>query len=238
MMRRRGFTLIELLVVIAIIAILAAILFPVFARAREKARQASCSSNVKQVVLAWIMYMADYDHKSCITWYSPVGNPNLWGAPANDWVTYHKVLQPYLKNWQLWECPSKDGVNMCNQTGPGIIYASIGYNCSAGNVARESDIARPAEFIIFGDTWGGGSDPRITPMNCPRARADANGGSYGCMSGRCPNLVDHPWLIPEARHNEGLNCGYADGHAKWQKYMTVYPGSPNDGTKGRHWSRF
>jgi len=236
-MKRRGFTLIELLVVIAIIAILAAILFPVFARAREKARQASCSSNVKQLMLGWIMYGSDYDNKSCITWYSTDGHTALWGDPANSWVTYHKALQPYIKNWQLWECPSKDGVNMCNQTGPGIIYASIGYNCSGANVARESDIKRPAEMIIMADTWGGGSDPRVCPMNCPRARADTHGGSYGCMSGRCPTIAD-VWPVTEARHNEGLNCGYADGHAKWQKYHSVYPADANDSSKGKHWSRF
>jgi prepilin-type N-terminal cleavage/methylation domain-containing protein/prepilin-type processing-associated H-X9-DG protein len=93
---RRGFTLIELLVVIAIIAILAAILFPVFARAREKARQASCQSNEKQLALGVLMYAQDYDERLPIRWAStPDGNyyvPNL--------------LYPYIKNVQLFECPS------------------------------------------------------------------------------------------------------------------------------------
>ena len=76
-MRRTGFTLIELLVVIAIIAVLAAILFPVFARAREKARQASCQSNQKQIMLAYTMYRSDYDNKMLLTWY-----PLVTGIPC------------------------------------------------------------------------------------------------------------------------------------------------------------
>ena len=99
-MRTRGFTLIELLVVIAIIAILAAILFPVFARAREKARQTSCSSNMKQVQMAWMQYAADYDGGYCY-WYLNVPNPN----PVDRYYWWES-LQPYLKNTQILRCPS------------------------------------------------------------------------------------------------------------------------------------
>src|SRR6056297_3095 len=90
-----GFTLIELLVVIAIIAILAAILFPVFARAREKARQTSCLSNVKQLGLGVMMYAADYDER----------------LPARSigGVGWYGLLQPYIKNWQVIICPSGTG---------------------------------------------------------------------------------------------------------------------------------
>ncbi len=92
-MSRRGFTLIELLVVIAIIAILAAILFPVFARAREKARQASCSSNHKQVALGWLMYAQDYDERA------PYMNT---ADPTYGRVWIQTKLEPYIKNKQLW----------------------------------------------------------------------------------------------------------------------------------------
>ena len=237
-MHRRGFTLIELLVVIAIIAILAAILFPVFARAREKARQASCTSNVKQLMLGWIMYMSDYDNRAPYCWYSPVGAAGPWDADGANWVTWHKAIQPYVKNLQLLECPSKDGVNLFRWTN-NRLYTSYGYNCGSANAVREGDIRRPAEMIIVADTWGGGDDGRVSPMNCARARWDYTDPTRNdCASGRCPNLVDHTWLVPESRHNEGLDCGFADGHAKWYKYQTVYPASPNDQSVAKYWTRF
>ena len=99
MSRRKGFTLIELLVVIAIIAILAAILFPVFARARAKARQASCLSNVKQLALGFLQYSSDHD--SCFgAW------PTLcWGQGA--YPPWHIQIMPYVKNKQIFECPRR-----------------------------------------------------------------------------------------------------------------------------------
>jgi prepilin-type N-terminal cleavage/methylation domain-containing protein/prepilin-type processing-associated H-X9-DG protein len=103
-MRKSGFTLIELLVVIAIIAILAAILFPVFAKAREKARQTACLSNLKQLALATLMYVQDYDEQL-----PNVNYDYLYGAPG--WMpggTHWPCLQPYIKNEQILICPSAD----------------------------------------------------------------------------------------------------------------------------------
>ena len=91
---RRGFTLIELLVVIAIIAILAAILFPVFARAREKARQSSCLSNVKQIGLGLRMYNDDYD--------------GYWPCYHTDYIGWARLVMPYVSNEQIFKCPSHD----------------------------------------------------------------------------------------------------------------------------------
>ena len=108
--RRSGFTLIELLVVIAIIAILAAILFPVFAQAREKARQASCLSNMKQIGLSMTMYVQDYDETfPCNPWNGqPVGTAdNDYGKP--EYVTrfcWYWQLYPYTKSRKIWVCPS------------------------------------------------------------------------------------------------------------------------------------
>src|SRR5579863_10464700 len=124
--KKSGFTLIELLVVIAIIAILAAILFPVFAQAREKARQASCMSNEEQMALGVLQYTQDYDEVY------PFGLGASWYA-----VSWDINIQPYIKNLAVFECPD-DGDTLvegpCNGTngpggwcGVGISYASNGY---------------------------------------------------------------------------------------------------------------
>jgi prepilin-type N-terminal cleavage/methylation domain-containing protein len=109
--RRRGFTLIELLVVIAIIAILAAILFPVFARAREKARQTSCLANMKQCALGILMYAQDYDETFPRT---PDVSQHLVDPKAalnkQGWLYWAQMIQPYVKNQQMFACPSDSGV--------------------------------------------------------------------------------------------------------------------------------
>src|SRR5690349_22952387 len=97
-MKRRGFTLIELLVVIAIIAILAAILFPVFAQAREKARQTSCLSNTRQYATATLMYTQDYDETF---------PPNSYLSGGVCVATFYSVVNPYVKNSQITQCPSE-----------------------------------------------------------------------------------------------------------------------------------
>ncbi len=196
-MSRRGFTLIELLVVIAIIAILAAILFPVFARAREKARQASCSSNHKQVALGWLMYAQDYDERA------PYMNT---ADPTYGRVWIQTKLEPYIKNKQLWECPSYDNV-----VNPGTCElrtrGGIGGNWSwtpvegpGGDVGwisgkKLARLERPAEFIIFMDGI------------CMGATVYNNGDFEAWKQGAWPA----GW-----RHNGGANVAYADGHVKWQ----------------------
>src|SRR5580765_8101707 len=114
--QKRGFTLIELLVVIAIIAILAAILFPVFAQAREKARQTSCASNVRNLGTAVLMYVQDYDEQFPLAAYATSGF---------SFVTWHDLTDPYAKNKGIWQCPSS-AVSKTDASGKPTTH--FGYN--------------------------------------------------------------------------------------------------------------
>jgi len=121
---RRGFTLVELLVVIAIIAILAAILFPVFARAREQARKASCQSNLKQIGLAIAMYVQDYDETYPMAYMAySASNPDWYGTTTASSAHWYTILQPYVKNKQLFVCPTAGII----ESGPGTRQYSGGY---------------------------------------------------------------------------------------------------------------
>lgn len=212
---RRGFTLIELLVVIAIIAILAAILFPVFAKAREKARQTSCLSNLKQLGLALMQYTQDYDGDMPGSWWNN-NNPGWFDA-----------IQPYCKNLQVGRCPSMP----TTWNGWGM-QTSYGYNCSVShkalcNGAASIDRSKtPAEKIWVGDGWkGSNNDGRLNPANvdwCGTALA----GCWGMATWA-------GWL--GSVHNDGMNCGYLDGHAKWQKPSSIYPANATDTVRINYW---
>src|SRR5262245_15655599 len=153
--RGRGFTLIELLVVIAIIAILAAILFPVFAQAREKARQGSCLSNMKQMALAVHMYAQDYDE--ILPPYNDAvfdfGNPDPTTRKRSDgpWRTnYLWCLQPYMKNQQIQACPSMGGQEGGQEVTPQSRASYLGNGTIMGSsmavVQRPSDIVYLQEY--------------------------------------------------------------------------------------------
>ena len=200
---RRGFTLIELLVVIAIIAILAAILFPVFARAREKARQASCQSNLKQLALSALMYAQDYDEKMVKCYlYHPV--PNLthirwyWQSAANP-----GMLHPYTKNHQIQRCPS-DGCYGIN--------GAVGQTGSATGLAMAL-IQRPAETVLFTDVlqWHGNIETGqggnfAWGLRASRYSDRHNPGRMdsGCFGGG----------LCAPRHNGMANVAFCDGHVK------------------------
>jgi prepilin-type N-terminal cleavage/methylation domain-containing protein/prepilin-type processing-associated H-X9-DG protein len=161
----RGFTLIELLVVIAIIAILAAILFPVFARARENARRASCQSNLKQIGLGLMQYTQDYDEAF------PRSRMN--GHRPSGWVPWHYVVQPYVKSYQLFKCPSvSSSSNMNGSNTEGIPAVPRSYLAnggggnnggptpmSDGNGAALASIENVAQVILVGGQLGNRADP-------------------------------------------------------------------------------
>jgi prepilin-type N-terminal cleavage/methylation domain-containing protein/prepilin-type processing-associated H-X9-DG protein len=221
-MRRRGFTLIELLVVIAIIAILAAILFPVFARARAKARQTACLSNVKQLGLGFMMYSQDYDER-LPTYY--------WGegaaGQANSCVWWAGIF-PYVKNVQIYACP--DGARNCTPThgvwrnfnppfnsNPPVNY---GYNELMGNESGGCKIGRlqsPAETLIMGDcicTWGGGYWSASDRGHLRRYAFATAQAPCGCAPATTKN---EDWAL----HNGGSNLLLADGHGKWYKWSNI-----------------
>jgi prepilin-type N-terminal cleavage/methylation domain-containing protein/prepilin-type processing-associated H-X9-DG protein len=211
----RGFTLIELLVVIAIIAILAAILFPVFARARENARRSSCQSNLKQVALSWIQYAQDYDER--VVPYSSNGGSN---GNAFHWP---HCLQPYLKSTQVLLCPS-------NRTGVSMSFTANGHlmrpqiNWGVNNCSRSiADIATPSQSPIYMDAVGWSlAEPALAFFADPSlgVALDTLGRSNQYKDYRVNGwtLSGNAFGLPYAqRHMEGANYAFADGHVKWYK---------------------
>jgi prepilin-type N-terminal cleavage/methylation domain-containing protein/prepilin-type processing-associated H-X9-DG protein len=245
MQKKKGFTLIELLVVIAIIAILAAILFPVFAQAREKARQASCMSNLKQISLAELQYVQDYDEK-----YS--GSYN--NSPAGR-VYYPELIYPYTKSAQIYFCPdagdndhfNNDGSNNCttnpntcgtkpsppNGFGAGptdYAYNSIdspktGYDDDRAQV-KQAVVTSPAETMLLMDGRGN-NGPMYGFINVWRSdETDIKGTFYGNTWNGNPTTP----TTPVKRHSgkSGYNVAWYDGHVKYMmnsgKATAQYPG--------------
>ncbi|MES2459806.1 MAG: DUF1559 domain-containing protein [Armatimonadota bacterium] len=198
----RAFTLIELLVVIAIIAILAAILFPVFAQAREKARATTCLANLKQLGTASVMYAQDYDETLCLQYYTPLGAAS--GVTAGAW---DYVILPYTKNIGVLQCPSDSILRQNNDPvrsyswsrGPfgstgifsGITLAEIPAPASVIHLAERAHYLNRAGFRDY------------SVFNLPNEQLPCPAGAA------CP--VGGPY------HNQGWNYAFADGHAKWYR---------------------
>ncbi len=216
---RKGFTLIELLVVIAIIAILAAILFPVFARARDKARQTSCLSNVKELGLAVQMYVADHDETMV-----PFATTPADGLGSISWAA---LLYPYVKNVEVYDCPSSGRKWSSGSGGLGQdqirfwSWSALSYGINVFAAFYPSyylwtlaEFEAPAETAMFGDSCRcHASDPN---------KIDAEGGHH---------LVQAPPLAVTSkdrgkwacRHSGGANAAYVDGHAKWIALSHIPP---------------
>ena len=195
----KGFTLIELLIVIAIIAILAAILFPVFARARESARRASCQSNLKQLSLAIAQYTQDYDEKFPRWRWNSTGS---WG-----WTGWAVQLYTYTNNLQVLQCPSE--VNPPNgNNGHTAGYSDYFYNDNVGKEAGAINLSQldaAPLTILLGDSRSDNG------ANNTSGGAGSNGGGKAvAVDDWDPNRVD-----TAERHLEGANYAFADGHVKW-----------------------
>jgi prepilin-type N-terminal cleavage/methylation domain-containing protein/prepilin-type processing-associated H-X9-DG protein len=223
--RHGGFTLIELLVVIAIIAVLAAILFPVFAQARAKARQASCTSNLAQIARAGMMYVQDNDERfpTCYTMSAPPGV-----------VDPRTSLQPYIKNWAVFYCPDRHTVlpqclDPAADFRPNARCMGYGYNWGSGlgwgssslkadGLIRPStdgsngvvgvllsEVATPSHTFFYGDT----NDYYFITL-LREAMPGVRKGSEAL------NDINKPYEPP--RHIEGNNFAFVDGHVQWLRF--------------------
>jgi prepilin-type N-terminal cleavage/methylation domain-containing protein/prepilin-type processing-associated H-X9-DG protein len=225
--RKRGFTLIELLVVIAIIAILAAILFPVFAQARAKARQTACLSGAKQIATGIMLYTQDYDEVlpgNAIN-AEGLGLPDGFMTPSNlsgnarrNWA---RDTQPYIKNLAILVCPQSiprtaynggsANYNECNKTtNPRCADTSYALNGLAGTpegkalaaIPTPADIIYIREFKIYSRT------SQVRPRRVSQNSASSEYTEF-----------DH--VLYDDVHNEGANLIFCDGHAKWQKKTAI-----------------
>lgn len=219
----RGFTLIELLVVISVIAILAAILFPVFARARENARRTGCLSNLKQIGLGIMQYVQDYDGRYVDTdvKYFPPFPTDLSahfttgysdGSRNYRWMD---LVQSYVKSTQVMLCPARLGKSHRYNYGGNVTVMRPGF--------LETQLVRPAATFLVMDYSTFQASPRFVATDYWRY---------------LPGVGDiKPWTCPDkaasdcqsGRHFDGINVLYADGHVKWQKSSFIYQQAANCG---------
>jgi len=249
-MKRRGFTLIELLVVIAIIAILAAILFPVFAQAREKAKQATCLSNLKQQGLAFQMYIQDYNAypRSFVTLPStpvpaaPVGGWFYFVTPQGYSPSYvmlwENYLYPYVNNVQVFLCPDIGDAYGLNETYSGsgslntdVYQGNYGINSAVQGLADAAIVDAAGTYCVmdsFGYTIG------WTYCVNPNTYGSGGPGEYWWLPGEgalpgYPSSNDlHGGAVPfgqddymSGRHSGGDCILYCDGHCAWASAATI-----------------
>lgn len=226
---KKGFTLIELLVVIAIIAILAAILFPVFGRARENARRSSCQSNEKQILLGFKQYTQDYDEKF------PQAVTNVGGpAGTSTGSGWGESIQPYLKSTQIYQCPSETNTGAVSGT---TGYSDYWYNGAIGQTTVTYDAAGTQSGTTVADgavTTSGVSEASLNNSASTVLLGDGEGSTVTTGSNSIaknkglggyfiyPATGTVPWvatlsgvIASDRRHLDGSNYAFADGHVKW-----------------------
>src|SRR5947209_17800124 len=204
--RSNGFTLIELLVVIAIIAILAAILFPVFAQAREQARKSACLSNEKQIALAISMYRQDWDSQGPFA-----GWPTTLVLYTQDWQF---SIQPYLKNMQILRCPS-DKSSYADRP---VSYLYNNMMAPNRQPVIEAQLNAPADVVMLWDGYGPKQSPvqkTLTPVDGVTYPVNFY-REYSAWGDLAEYLADPADGLP--RHSGGGNVIDMDLHARWKKY--------------------
>jgi prepilin-type processing-associated H-X9-DG protein len=231
--------LIELLVVIGIIAILAAMLFPVFAQAREQSRKAACTSNVKQIAVGILMYAQDYDERL----------PMFYGCrlPVTDPIVVTAGLvvatQPYIKSWRVHDCLSADqrtvaGNDLGNRS---YGYHTGGYGLPGlfdwctGTSATLGQVSRPTEIVMLGDVMHDHNAPgRFSPPSAGPMLTDSDGRRCR-LCGQAHNSLfrgpNHEWARPGfnflERHNGFGTVAFCDGHVQAMKHETLYSHGSN-----------
>lgn len=238
---KKGFTLIELLVVIAIIAILAAILFPVFAKAKSRAQQSTCQNNLKQLSLAMIQYAQDYDEVLPPYFYK-YGNVSYWWATPKPDANNVSIIDSYIKSTKVASCPANPpgrkytyGYN----TYLGSIYDSAKanpgvYDANHPKAASVSGVARVANQILIADSHNGGPSgfteypyiPYSTqPRTTPPTIVSVDG--YDNVNGTCLNCtVTDPGTSKEVTtgvHNGSVCVAFLDGHVKAMSPSKLIP---------------
>lgn len=228
--RRGAFTLIELLVVVAIISLLAAILFPVFSQARERARRSSCASNFRQIGLGMMQYAQDYDETMPLFSYNGFGGYN--GADGARWAD---LIQPYLKSTQIFDCPSGTKTTALYSGGQYLDITTYSYGFVTPSTSELVGVAGRSLAAI--------EDSAGTLMVIEDGRQD--GGAGAETQGRLiPNLSDtlqslgarlngfrHTGCAENDFGSYAFNAAYADGHVKWVRLTNVW-----DNGQMRQWT--
>lgn len=256
---KRAFTLIELLVVIAIIAILAAILFPVFAKAREKARQTACMSNLRQVGLGALQYAQDNDEYFVIT---------ERGADVDDDHEYYwgDMLQPYIKSWAMLHCPEAPGTTQFKASPPAVAAYSTqwSYDYAINDIVDNTPICTSSpddatcqHLGVAGQALAAVTTPASTVLIVDNAPATSDTGDINNGTGATNNPADishgrheinwqwgnrqRGFLNVDGRsqdgfprHNDGFQMVLADGHAKYRT-RPLQGGQYAGGTQDIEW---
>ena len=218
MNKAKGFTLIELLVVIAIIAILAAILFPVFAQARESARTTSCLSNMRQIMTGMIMYTQDYDELFPGSRIERLPGNQDGDATNGKIIGYKSVTYPYLKNKQIWTCPSNPNNRTATEEVDKVYrtsYASNGVLIYDSNGPNQAALTLPAEYHMFHESLWSNNDlgDWVARIDDPPA-CQWGTGFYQHRGATQNGSATKP--------NGGMgNWAYFDGHTKAARMSTL-----------------
>ncbi len=216
-LRSRAFTLIELLVVIAIIAVLAALLFPVFTRARDKARQASCASNFKQIGLAAALYLQDYDERYPLG-HAPQDDPLMTFDGGGDYEPHFiELLRPFVhnvKNQGVWRCPSDPSPKVTKEGDNSEFHVSYSVNGWFEYGAALAKVERPADKVYVLES---ADDDHFHWWAMGRKKA---GDPFIALAQLPQKALDEQTAI--RRHSEGANYLYADSHVKWSRFASLW----------------